>query len=310
MSDYQERRQRIRKNLKIQSITHGQVHTCQIGMAEPPQISDDRREELGWSLQNHQSNLIPIVVRRTDRFGDDIEYEVIYGAEWVVVAEALGIEMLWAWVFDLNDDEVAATREEWAILLDTPINDRPFPDRSAAPAQHSVSFNVSREELVQLFDERLDHHLTRHLTRQGTMSPTEPVPESMNHSDHHSELVNQVQVLTQKVEALSDRVSRPAEPASGSIESMQKVLESLERSVSEICKLILPGSTITITIKPPVSDREAQKKPTNPYEKMKVEQLKAIAKQNNIKGVSKLNRPALIKRLMEAQIDLMDAQID
>jgi hypothetical protein len=80
--------------------------------------------------------------------------------------------------------------------------------------------------------------------------------------------------------------------------------------VSEICKPILPGSTITITIKPPVSDREAQKKPTNPYEKMKVEQLKAIAKQNNIKGVSKLNRPDLIKRLMEAQIDLIDAQID
>lgn len=299
MSDYQERRQRIRENLKIQSITHGQVHTCLIGMAEPPQISDDRREELGWSLQNHQSNLIPIVVRRTDRFGDDIEYEVIHGAEWVVVAEALGIEMLWAWVFDLNDDEVAATREELAILLDTPINDRPLPDRSSAPAQHPVPFNVSREELVQLFDERLD----RYLTRQGTMPPIEPVSESINHSDHHSELVNQVQALTQKVEALSDRVSRPAEPARGSIESMQKVLESLERSVSEICKSIVPGSTITITIKPPVSDREAQEKPTNSYEHMTVPQLKAIARQNNIEGVSGLRKQALIERLMDAQID-------
>jgi hypothetical protein len=80
--------------------------------------------------------------------------------------------------------------------------------------------------------------------------------------------------------------------------------------VSEICKPILPGSTITITIKPPVSDREAQKKPTNPYEEMNVEQLKAIARQNNIKFAHNIRKPTLIKRLMEAQIDLMDAQID
>jgi hypothetical protein len=299
MSDYQERRQRIRENLKIQSITHGQVHTCLIGMAEPPQISDDRREELGWSLQNHQSNLIPIVVRRTDRFGDDIEYEVIHGAEWVVVAEALGIEMLWAWVFDLNDAEVAATREELAILLEAPLSDRPSVDRPLEPTNPVASLNVSRDELVQLFDERLD----RYLTRQGTVSPAAPAPESMNHSDHHSELVHQVQALTQKVEDLSDRISRPVEPASGSIESVQKVLESLERSVSEICKSIVPGSTITITIKPPIAERVAQEEPTNPYKSMNRDELYALAKQNKIKGISKLGKPALIERLMDAQID-------
>lgn len=300
MSDYQERRQRIRENLKIQSISHGQVHTCLIGMAEPPQISDDRRDELGWSLQNHQSNLIPIVVRRTDRFGDEIEYEVIHGAEWVVVAEALGIEMLWAWVFDLNDAEVAATREELAILLDTPINDHPLPDRPSEQSPSPAPFNVSREELVQLFDERLD----RYLTRQGTVSTAAPVAESMNHSDHHSELVNQVQALTQKVEDLSDRVSRPVEPASGSIESVQKVLESLERSVSEICKSIVPGSTITITIKPPVSEQKAQEKSTDPYKSMKLDQLKNLAAQHGI-AVPEKPKPtkaSISKLLMDAQI--------
>ncbi|XFA73059.1 hypothetical protein RYO59_001296 [Thermosynechococcaceae cyanobacterium Okahandja] len=133
MVDYQERRDLIRKSLKIQPISHGQVHTCTVGFQAQPQISQGRYEELRSSLENHGSNLIPIVVRRSESLGDDKEYEVIYGADWVKVAEDIGIEMLWAWVFDLSDTEVAATCEELSRLLEVPIIDPMDQTGNAAP---------------------------------------------------------------------------------------------------------------------------------------------------------------------------------
>ncbi|TAD79851.1 MAG: hypothetical protein EA001_02550 [Oscillatoriales cyanobacterium] len=306
MSDYQERRQRIRDNLKIQSVSHGQVHTCLIGMAEIPQISDDRRNELAWSLQNHQGNLIPIVVRRNDRLGADLEYEVIYGAEWVVVADALGIEMLWAWVFDLNDDEVAATREELTILLDAPTGGRSLPNQGVEHNQgveQSIpvaSLNVSRDELVQLFDERLD----RYLTRQETLSPAAPALESVNHN--HSEIAHQLQALTQKVEQLSDQMSQPAKSTGSSIESMQKVLESLERSASAFGRVIVPGTTITVTVKIP-----ADTNPNKPlltrdeseklYKSMTVDRLQEIAQQQEIELPARAKKAAIVECLVAAQ---------
>ncbi|MFQ3618199.1 MAG: ParB N-terminal domain-containing protein, partial [Cyanobacteriota bacterium] len=118
MTDYHERRRLIRESLKIQPLSHGQVYTYTVGVRSQPQISPQRYEELRWSLENHSSNLIPIVVRRTDSLGGEKEYEAIYGADWVRVAEDLGIETLWAWVFDLSDEEAKATQAELAMLLD------------------------------------------------------------------------------------------------------------------------------------------------------------------------------------------------
>ncbi|WOB45077.1 hypothetical protein HNI00_19445 [Thermoleptolyngbya oregonensis NK1-22] len=122
MADYHERRRLIRESLKIQPLSHGQVYTYTVGVRSQPEISPERYAELRWSLENHKSNLIPIVVRRTNSLGDEKEYEAIYGADWVKVAEEMGIEMLWAWVFDLSDEEVKATQAEFAMLLDTSPN--------------------------------------------------------------------------------------------------------------------------------------------------------------------------------------------
>ncbi|QKD82370.1 hypothetical protein HPC62_09410 [Thermoleptolyngbya sichuanensis A183] len=122
MADYHERRRLIRESLKIQPLSHGQVYTYTVGVRSQPEISPERYAELRWSLENHKSNLIPIVVRRTDSLGDEKEYEAIYGADWVKVAEEIGIEMLWAWVFDLSDEEVKTTQAEFAMLLDASLN--------------------------------------------------------------------------------------------------------------------------------------------------------------------------------------------
>ncbi|BAU44547.1 hypothetical protein [Leptolyngbya sp. O-77] len=137
MADYHERRRLIRESLKIQPLSHGQVYTYTVGVRSQPEISPERYAELRWSLENHKSNLIPIVVRRTDSLGDEKEYEAIYGADWVKVAEEMGIETLWAWVFDLSDEEVKVTQAEFAMLLDTSLATPPdtSADNPASPLQ-------------------------------------------------------------------------------------------------------------------------------------------------------------------------------
>jgi hypothetical protein len=116
--DASERRELIRNSLRIEPIIHGQVYTFQIAVPEfqNPEISSERYRLLKESLDERKSNLIPLIVRRTQKYSEEEEYEVVYGADWCVVAKELEIERLWAWVFDLTDEQAAAAKEEMEKL--------------------------------------------------------------------------------------------------------------------------------------------------------------------------------------------------
>ncbi|MEH2403315.1 hypothetical protein [Nostoc sp.] len=117
--DSSERRVRIRANLGIEPITHGQVYTFQIAISasEQQNISLERRQLIEETLTQHKSNLIPLIVRRTEAYSEEEEYEVVYGADWCLVAKELDIEKLWVWVFDMNDEQAAAAKDEMQQLL-------------------------------------------------------------------------------------------------------------------------------------------------------------------------------------------------
>ncbi|MBC6430357.1 hypothetical protein FM036_05730 [Nostoc sp. HG1] len=114
-----ERRARIRANLGIEPISHGQVYTFQIAISalEQYNISLERHQLIEETLTQHKSNLIPLIVRRTEAYSEEEEYEVVYGADWCFVAKELDIEKLWVWVFDMNDEQAAAAKEEMQQLL-------------------------------------------------------------------------------------------------------------------------------------------------------------------------------------------------
>ena len=114
-----ERRDRIVEYLRIKPISHGQVYTFQIAIPESEvvEIPFERRENLQTSLTQQDSNLIPLIVRRTEAYSEEEEYEVVYGADWCVVAKELDIEKLWVWVFDMTDEQAAAAKEEMQQLL-------------------------------------------------------------------------------------------------------------------------------------------------------------------------------------------------
>jgi DNA uptake protein ComE-like DNA-binding protein len=115
-----ERRARIRANLGIEPISHGQVYTYQIAIppSEQQDIPLERHQQIEDSLTQHKSNLIPLIVRRTEAYSEEEEYELVHGADWCIVAKELNIEKLWVWVFDMTDEQAIAAKAEMQDLVD------------------------------------------------------------------------------------------------------------------------------------------------------------------------------------------------
>ncbi len=113
-----DRRQQIRSYLGLEPISHGQIHTFQIAVPESQKrdIPLERYQALADSLTNHKTNLIPLIVRRTEAYSEEEEYEVVYGADWCIVAKEIDIEKLWVWFFDMNDEQAAAAKAEMEQL--------------------------------------------------------------------------------------------------------------------------------------------------------------------------------------------------
>ncbi|MBW4621165.1 MAG: hypothetical protein KME17_17625 [Cyanosarcina radialis HA8281-LM2] len=116
--DTSKRRKLIGNSLGIKPINHGQLYTFQIAVPESDtkDISYERHQLISKSLTECKSNLIPLIVRPTEKYSQEEEYEVVYGADWCLVAKKIEIEKLWAWVFDLTDDQAAAAKEEMEKL--------------------------------------------------------------------------------------------------------------------------------------------------------------------------------------------------
>jgi hypothetical protein len=316
MSDYQERRRLIRENLKIQPVNHGQVHTCLVGMRSQPKISPDRYEELRWSLQNHNSNLIPILVRRTDQLGDEVEYEVIHGADWVVVANDLDIGMLWAWVFDLSDAEAELAQEELAVLLegDSPsastVNPNPSLESPSKPGIDPTFSQRLEEQLTQKLEQLLDQKLTQALA--GVTVADRHALGDANSAQTLAKLESQMTALSQQVANLSqpgNAIAQPQPPSptgeTNSSSAAQEMVASLERSIHRLCEVVTEGSKITLTIEPPaqspakiVDPQEAELRAI--YGAIALTKLKTLAKEKGIAVSSKAKAEEIIEALIES----------
>lgn len=113
---------RIVEYLRIKPISHSQIYTSQIAVPETQgtEIPRERREALRRSLIEQGSNLIPLILRPTEAYSNEEEYEVVCGSDWCIVAKELGIEQLWAWVFEMTDEEVVAAQAEMEHLAPQP----------------------------------------------------------------------------------------------------------------------------------------------------------------------------------------------
>ncbi|MBD2677709.1 MULTISPECIES: helix-hairpin-helix domain-containing protein [Nostoc] len=235
-----ERRDRIVEYLRIKSISHGQVYTFQIAIPESEvlEISSEKCEYLKNSLIQQGTNLIPLIVRRTEAYSEEEEYEVVYGADWCFVAKELDIEKLWVWVFDMTDEQVVAAKEEMQQLLG-------FSD-SIPVVLPSVSEDT---ESTQTIVEQLDK-----IFRQSAATLNQKIEQVAisvkkieSYNNYERDIYKKIEILTQKVEILTHKVEQPTtyirknEEAESKqaitqneTESITKQLEQVTQSVTKI----------------------------------------------------------------------------
>jgi len=211
------RRDLISRNLGINPISHGQIHTFQIALPEAKKqpISLKRRQAIEQSFVTHQSNLTSLIVRRTNAYADeDVEYELVYGADWLQVAQELGIEKVWAWVFDLTDEEAIATVAIMETLAAIPTSAEDSPTTGTYETPHS-----SPDQLVAQIDKILDQKL-----QLATDSIKHSVTAIL--SGIRADLDEKLKVLNYRMDSLSI----PSSPIS-SLESVLEKLDSLQQQI-------------------------------------------------------------------------------
>jgi competence ComEA-like helix-hairpin-helix protein len=167
--DLSERRARIRSYLGIEQINHGQIYSFQIAVppeAEMSDISPERYQNLADSLTSHKTNLIPVIVRPTDKYTEEEEYEVVYGADWCLVAKEIGIEKLWIWSFSLTDEQVNDIKLEMEEILGS--NSLPSPPSENREVKgDNISADITGiEKLQKSFQEQLESLVSKMLNTQ------------------------------------------------------------------------------------------------------------------------------------------------
>ncbi|MDF2387786.1 helix-hairpin-helix domain-containing protein [Nostoc ellipsosporum NOK] len=196
--DAAERRDRIVEYLRIKPISHGQIYTFQIAIpqSEIVEIPLERHEQIKNSLTQQGSNLIPLIVRRTEAYSEEEEYEVVYGADWCLIAKKLGIEKLWVWVFDMTDEQAAAAKEEMQQLLgfsnSTPVI---LPSDSKETESNKTILDKFFQQLTTL--------------NQKFEQLASSVQKRDNPDSYKTDIDNKVEILIQKVEFLSQKIEQP-----------------------------------------------------------------------------------------------------
>ncbi len=150
------RQETIIHYLRVKPSNHGEVETVLLKIPEREKIkgkiSADERKLIEETFKEQGTNLIPIIVRRIEPDEEENEYEVVYGQKWCIIADELGIDRLWTWVFDLDDDQVPLIQEKMAALAGN--------QTSEVQAQPN---NQSSDDLVKAIEINLEKSLVAEL---------------------------------------------------------------------------------------------------------------------------------------------------
>jgi hypothetical protein len=233
------RRELIGQNLGIKPINHGQVHTFQIALPDSKKqtLSLEQRQAIEQSLLAHQSNLISLIIRRTDAYEhEDIEYELVYGADWLQIAQELEIGKVWAWVFDLTDEQAIATTSEMEALTNAFKDPQPTP-KTPDRIDSNIADLIDRK--LQLTADSIKNLITSLLT--GIRNDLDEKLKALNYKiDHNSinsgsgsselgKVLEQLESIQQQLKSARKRSGMGTE-----IEVVENPINLLEASDQEI----------------------------------------------------------------------------
>ncbi|MCV3217142.1 hypothetical protein OGM63_27145 [Plectonema radiosum NIES-515] len=296
--DAAERHDRIVEYLRIKPISHGQIYTFQIAIpkSEDLEISSERRENLERSLTQQGSNLIPLIVRRTEAYSEEEEYEVVYGADLCHVAKELDIEKLWVWVFDMTDEQAVAAKEEMQQLLGSS-------DSSPVVVQPPSEQTESNKPILQKLDKLSQQVEIINKKVETLTSQVEQVAASVkkleaNQSKQTSN-DDKLTSLTDKVEQIADAIKKLEESKSNQTTIDDKLVQQISEVVKEIVEDFLKKQQ---EIEPVINKKTTtDKTKTTGYKAKTKDQLKDIAKERGIKITSSMTKDSIIKTLELAE---------
>ncbi|HLO49580.1 MAG TPA: Rho termination factor N-terminal domain-containing protein [Kamptonema sp.] len=288
--DRSDSQSRIIEYLRIEPISHSQIHTFQIAIPESQrgEIPQHRREALRRSLIELGSNLMPLLVRRTEAYSNEEEYEVVWGADWCIVAKELSIEYLWAWVFEMTDEEAAVAKAEMEQLAAAPTNE------TIQLKTWLQQIEVSFQEQVESLTKKIDRSVKKNedFLKKQVKALVEQNFENDQIEQIKNLLANLEKIFNEKVDNLAKKIegtgnTTPSaslvvsdvnfESALRQLEELEKLIESrLERTVQGINQYVsssikgieddlknqiaLIRSQLQITPKP-LSNQESESQP-------------------------------------------------
>jgi hypothetical protein len=210
------RRELISKNLSIKPISHGQVYTFQVALPDSRKraISLEQRQAIEKSLIAHQTNLVSLVIRRTDAYDDeDIEYELVYGADWLQLSQELDLEKVWAWVFDMTDEQMVTAIAEMESLTRPSRDTQAFTENSDG-IEADTTFLIDKK--LQLATDSIKNLITALLS--GMKNELNEKLKTLNYRiDHISSTSNdlgKIQEVLEKLDALQQQL-KPSRRKSG-----------------------------------------------------------------------------------------------
>ena len=228
---------RIIEYLRIKPISHSQIYTSQIAIPETQrgEIIRDRREALRRSLIEQGSNLIPLIVRPTEAYSNEEEYEVVCGADWCIVAKELGLAQMWAWVFEMTDEEVAAAQTEMELLA-------PQPTQTTAQLETLLQqFELSFQKKVESLTKQIEHSIKKNedLLKKQVKALTEQKLEGDKIEQIRIVIEEIEQTFNKKVDKLAKKIERSGiniPPTSAAMDEMN--LEGALTLLDEFEKLL------------------------------------------------------------------------
>ncbi|MEG3926408.1 MULTISPECIES: Rho termination factor (modular protein) [unclassified Microcoleus] len=228
---------RIVEYLRIKPISHSQIYTSQIAVPEfhRGEIPRERREALRRSLIEQGSNLIPLIVRPTEAYSNEEEYEVVCGSDWCIVAKELGIEQMWAWVFEMTDEEVAVAQAEMEHLA-------PQPTQKTAQIETLLQqFELSFQKKVDSLTKQIEQSVKKNedLLKKHVKALTEQNFER-NQIEQIKHLLEQVEkAFQEKVDKMARKIEQSSSNRPQTSAVISEVnLEGALRQLDELEKLL------------------------------------------------------------------------
>nr|WP_052324661.1 hypothetical protein [Hassalia byssoidea] len=282
-----ERRDRIVEYLRIKPISHGQVYTFQIAIpkSEDLEISSERRENLERSLTQQGSNLIPLIVRRTEAYSEEEEYEVVYGADLCHVAKKLDIEKLWVWVFDMTDEQAVTAKEEMQQLLSSSGS-------IASSVQPPSEETESNKHIIQKLDKLSQQVETFNKKIEQVTASVKRIEGSESKQTSNDD---KLESISDKVEQIADAIKKLE-----SSESKQTAIDDkLVQQITEVVKRIVEDFLSKQQEIKPVINKKTTTDKTKPtgYQAKTKDELKNIAEERGIKITTRMTKDAIIKAL-------------